>query len=116
MIHLHQFQAEKLGTKQLDEDGLFDLIRTLPGKKGSKSSNKSSPKTSKSLSQSLVSVENSFEDFDDDLDMEMAEAAEAVSNSCKVQSGVSPKIVNKKKEDEVFIESEVYLSHCYLKT
>jgi hypothetical protein len=27
------FQAEECKTKQLDEDGLLDLIRTLPGKK-----------------------------------------------------------------------------------
>lgn len=26
-------QAESMGTKILDEDGLFHLIRTLPGKK-----------------------------------------------------------------------------------
>lgn len=27
------FQASTLGTKIIDEDGLFDLIRTMPGKK-----------------------------------------------------------------------------------
>jgi hypothetical protein len=27
------FQARQLGTKQIDEDGLLDLIRTRPGKK-----------------------------------------------------------------------------------
>ena len=32
-MHFIYLQAEKIGTKQLDEDGLLDLIRTLPGKK-----------------------------------------------------------------------------------
>ncbi len=34
MFHDISFlQARKFGTKQLDEDGLFDLIKKLPGKK-----------------------------------------------------------------------------------
>ena len=32
-------QAEKLGTKILDEDGLLELIRTHPGKKGANTQN-----------------------------------------------------------------------------
>ena len=27
------FQARQMGTKELDEDGLLDLVRSLPGKK-----------------------------------------------------------------------------------
>ena len=107
-LFLFSFQAEKLGTKQLDEDGLFDLIRTLPGKKGSGSSTKSSAKKSKSPANTVKSNENSFDDFDDDLDMEMAEVVDSISSS---SSKVEPESVaeshRKKSDDEVFEAQKV---------
>lgn len=105
-------KAEKLGTKQLDEDGLFELIRTLPGKKGSKSSKKVSPKNSispvqTSESNKLKSENNSFEDFNDDLDIEMAEIAETISNNSEVEPERSSVVHSKKSNDEIFIKPEV---------
>lgn len=97
-----------MGTKQLDEDGLFDLIRTLPGKKGSGSSTKSSAKKSKSPANTVRSEENSFEDFDDDFDMEMAKVVDSVSSSnSKVESDSAIEAHRKKTDDEVFEKPEV---------
>lgn len=95
-----------MGTKQLDEDGLFDLIRTLPGKKGSGSSTKSSAK--KSPANTVKSEENSFEDFDDDFDMEMAKVVDSISNSnFKTESDSAMETHRKKSDDEVFEKPEV---------
>ncbi|GFY77643.1 replication factor C subunit 1 [Trichonephila inaurata madagascariensis] len=67
-------KAEKLGTKQLDEDGLLDLVRTLPGKgppkksKPSKSESKvlESSTSSKNSNKSNIDLEDEFEmDVDD---------------------------------------------------
>lgn len=97
-----------MGTKQLDEEGLFDLIRTLPGKKGSGSSTKSSAKKSKSPANTVRSEENSFEDFDDDFDMEMAKVVDSVNSSnSKVESDSAIEAHQKKTDDEVFEKPEV---------
>lgn len=101
------FQAEKLGTKQLDEESLFDLIKTLPGKKGSKSSTKTSAKKSKSPADTVKSKENSFEDFDDDFDIEMAEVVDCVSSSNSKVESDSAMEAQQKKSDEVFEKPEV---------
>ncbi|XP_035230443.1 replication factor C subunit 1-like [Stegodyphus dumicola] len=55
-------KAEKFGTIQLDEDGLLDLIRTMPGKNGSAKSNKfkenKSPKAAKLNETSSESIKD----------------------------------------------------------
>ncbi|GFQ92176.1 replication factor C subunit 1 [Trichonephila clavata] len=67
-------KAEELGTKQLDEDGLLDLVRTLPGKgppkksKPSKSESKAleSSTSRKNSNKSNIDLEDEFEmDVDD---------------------------------------------------
>ena len=45
-------QADQLGTKKIDEDGLLELIATLPGKE----SKEATPKQGKFMPSSLKSV------------------------------------------------------------
>ncbi|GIY35891.1 replication factor C subunit 1 [Caerostris darwini] len=100
-------KAEKLGTKQLDEDGLLDLIRTLPGKgppkksKPVKKENESETVSINKKSNTKMNLEDEFEmDCDDTFLLEATSDSKPKESNepSRLEKDSSPKVISPKKK------------------
>ncbi|XP_054713942.1 replication factor C subunit 1-like isoform X2 [Uloborus diversus] len=76
-------KAEKFGTKQLDEDGLLDLIRTMPGKNGK--SKQKNVKEEKCSTSSTVSKQKNAKEEKYDTSSTVSRHFSKQSNSSEVE-------------------------------
>ncbi|GFS51750.1 replication factor C subunit 1 [Nephila pilipes] len=114
-------KAEKLGTKQLDEDGLLDLVRTLPGKGPPKKSKSFKERESKDLESTTSSKKSSKPsvDLEDEFEMDVDDSFLLEANSSVVKEkevikstpsteNTSPKkkILSSEKKPKTEVETE----------